>query len=264
MVSVATRSRNLFMASTIALALLLSLPFLFVLAFVLRPVLLAGALAALVACLVPSLWGASATSSPAVSRRAPVAGDRLGVPPDVMLHRRHVWVRAGRDDEFTVGIDDLAQSVLGPVRKVETVPVGRHVDRGQPLLWLWCNRGCLCFRAPLSGIVLGTNTDVLDFPHLINDEPYDAGWVVRLRADDARGDRRDLMRGPGARIWFDEEVARVSALVGGSAASTTSERQRLRRIDDADWNRITTTFAPAVSDRVGNEGSRPHDGRVWA
>jgi glycine cleavage system H protein len=249
-ISIANRTRNVFFTSLSCVGVLASLPILVVLFLALRPVLLVAAVVAVIASLSWCLFGSLRTALLRVQTNVSNHKNRLRLPSDVMLHPKHAWVRIERGDELVVGIDDLAQSVLGPVQEVESPAVGRHVKCNEPLVHLRCGIRRLCLCAPVSGTVLGCNEHVLRRPQLVNDEPYDAGWIVRLCSDDVREDCQRLLGGPSAGIWFDEEVKRVAGRLAPSVATATPSgekppiRQLYLGIDDAAWRKFTETITP--------------------
>ena len=253
MVSVANRTRDVLATGGICLAIIASLPVLVVLGFALRPLLLAMAVIAGIACLVYGVFGASSDRSPQMRTVAPVEAKGLWLPADVMLRPDHLWARVEESDEVCVGVDDLAQAALGPVGEVDLPPRGLNIRRGEPLLRLRRGTRSVSFRAPVTGTVLGINEALRSQPRLVNEEPYAAGWVIRIRTDDLRKDRRLLLDGPRAMAWFHEEVDRLVGLARLPADMPT--RQLYSRIDDEAWDRFTETViaAPRARDEPPND-----------
>lgn len=180
--------------------------------------------------------------------RLEVSYKGLRLSTDVGLHPSHGWVRSEAGG-LVVGADDLAQAALGPVERVELPPVGRRVERGEPLASLLRGGRSLALRAPVSGTVAGANAALRERPGLVNEAPFTRGWLVRLRGDEPRGERRRLVRGRRARTWFREEVDRLVALVQGrETAPTLPDGGTLlaaelhRHIDDGAWKALTETF----------------------
>lgn len=136
----------------------------------------------------------------------------LRLASDVGLHESHSWARV-EPDMVLVGADDLVQSVLGPVQAVELPPEGARVRRGERLLSLRRGDRSIELFAPVSGTVLAGNLAVKNHPALLNEEPFQEGWLVRMKPTWAWADRRHLMRGRVARKWFREEVDRLIALL---------------------------------------------------
>lgn len=187
--------------------------------------------------------------------RLEVSYKGLRLATDVDLHPSHGWVRT-QPGGLVVGADDLAQAALGPVDRVELPPVGRRVERGEPMASLVRDGRSLELRAPVSGTVAGANAALLAEPSLVNEAPFTRGWLVRFGAEGTRGERRRLIRGRRARSWFREEVDRLVSAVEGRETSlgrdalsptlpdggTLDAAALHRHIDDESWKTFTETF----------------------
>lgn len=224
------------------------------------PLLVAGALAGqalfLLALAAVPIVVATVLLSPGLRARlsllsTPEVGYKgLRLATDVRLASAHSWARVELG-KATVGVDDMAQSILGPVARVELPAPGQHVERGAPLFRLVREGRELVARSPLSGEVETVNGRLLKEPELVNSAPYGAGWAVRLRDHGFRRQRRDLLDGVEARDWFRFEVDR---LIGELAPSTVSatlpdgglvSAELYRFIEPEQWARLNTSFFDA-------------------
>lgn len=95
----------------------------------------------------------------------------------------HLWVRV-EGDQAHVGLTDYLQRRLGEVASIRLPDVGEEVERGEPLGELQAARETLELLAPVSGIVVATNADLEDQPTLVNEDPYEDGWLVELEVRD--------------------------------------------------------------------------------
>lgn len=176
-----------------------------------------------------------------------VAYKGLRLATDVRLASAHSWARVELG-KATVGVDDMAQSILGPVARVELPAPGAHVERGAPLFRLLRDGRVLVARAPMTGEVEAVNGRLLDEPELVNTAPYGAGWAVRLRDHGFRQQRRDLLSGVEARDWFRFEVDRlIGELSPASVAATLPDgglvsAELYRYIEPEQWARLNTSF----------------------
>jgi glycine cleavage system H protein len=101
-------------------------------------------------------------------------------PDQLLYHPEHDWARI-EDGEATFGITWYAQDALGEVVFFDPPEVGASIKMGQPYAEVESVKAVSDVIAPLSGEVLGINEAVSETPELINEEPYDAGWLVRVR-----------------------------------------------------------------------------------
>jgi glycine cleavage system H protein len=104
-------------------------------------------------------------------------------PDDLLYHPDHDWVRIDGDTaEF--GITWFAQDALGEVVFFDPPEVGSSVAKDQPYAEVESVKAVSDVIAPLSGEIVEVNTALGDTPEAINDDPYGAGWMVRVRMSD--------------------------------------------------------------------------------
>ncbi|MEI7760039.1 MAG: glycine cleavage system protein GcvH [Thermoleophilia bacterium] len=101
-------------------------------------------------------------------------------PEDLRYHPEHDWARI-EGDEAVLGITWWAQHALGEVVYVETLAVGGTTVKGAPYGEAESVKAVSDVIAPLSGEILEVNEKVVEEPESINDDPYGAGWLVRIR-----------------------------------------------------------------------------------
>lgn len=95
----------------------------------------------------------------------------------------HEWARP-EGDEFVVGISDYAQSELPDVMRVELPDVGDTFTKGEAFGVVETVKAAAEIFAPLSGEVTALNEALEATPELVNQDPYGAGWMIRLKASD--------------------------------------------------------------------------------
>jgi len=83
-----------------------------------------------------------------------------------------------------VGITDFAQEALGAIASVELPEEGDEVEQEDSMGSIEARKTVAELYAPLSGSVSEVNHELLDNPALINDDPYDAGWLLEIVIDD--------------------------------------------------------------------------------
>ena len=84
----------------------------------------------------------------------------------------------------TLGITWYAQDTLGEVVFFEPPPPGTMLTQGQPYAEVESVKAVSDVIAPLSGEVIAVNDALASTPHAINEDPYGAGWMVRIRLSD--------------------------------------------------------------------------------
>ncbi len=106
------------------------------------------------------------------------------IPEDRSYTSQHEWARAD-DGRIVVGITDYAQDQLGDVVFVGLPEKGARVQAGQPLGEVESTKSVSDVYSPVSGTVLEKNPEVEQNPELLNSDPYGAGWLVAIDAEDA-------------------------------------------------------------------------------
>jgi glycine cleavage system H protein len=104
-------------------------------------------------------------------------------PDGLHYHREHDWVRR-EGDEAQFGITWYAQEALGEVVYFDPPAVGSSVTKDQPYGELESVKAVSDIYAPASGEVVAVNDVVTSSPELLNSDPYEGGWLIRVRLSD--------------------------------------------------------------------------------
>lgn len=104
-------------------------------------------------------------------------------PTDRRYTKEHEWVRV-EDDLGTVGITDYAQDQLGDLVYLDLPSPGTQVKQLDKLGEIESVKAVSDLYSPVSGEVMEVNQEVVDRPELVNQSPYEEGWLVRLRLAD--------------------------------------------------------------------------------
>ncbi len=108
----------------------------------------------------------------------------MQVPETLRYSEDHEWLRI-EDGEGVVGITAYAADELGDVVFVELPEVGRKLAKGETFGVIESVKTASDLFAPVAGEVVAVNDALGEAPELVNSEPYEGGWMVRLRLDDA-------------------------------------------------------------------------------
>jgi len=107
----------------------------------------------------------------------------MDIPEDIQYTEEHEWILV-EDDVAIVGITDFAQGELGDVVFVELPQAGDLVQQLEPFGTIEAVKTVADLFAPLSGEVVEVNTLLEDSPHLINEDPYGEGWIIKIKISD--------------------------------------------------------------------------------
>jgi len=102
-------------------------------------------------------------------------------PDDLRYHDQHDWVRLDGDSSAVFGITWYAQDTLGEVVFFEPPEVGTTLTKDQPYAEVESVKAVSDVIAPMSGEVTEVNEALSDSPEQINEDPYGAGWLVKVK-----------------------------------------------------------------------------------
>jgi glycine cleavage system H protein len=104
----------------------------------------------------------------------------MNYPANIKYTNSHEWARL-EDGLVVVGISDYAQDALGDVVFVELPGAGKKVKAGDSLAAVESVKTASDIYAPLDGEVVEANAALGDKPELLNQDPYGAGWMFKLK-----------------------------------------------------------------------------------
>ena len=116
-------------------------------------------------------------------------------PEDLLYHSEHDWARV-EDGRATLGITWFAQDALGEVVFFDLPAVGTSIGKDTPYAEVESVKAVSDVIAPLSGEIVEVNDSLTDSPQLINEDPYGAGWLVKVRLEDPS--ERDALMDAGS------------------------------------------------------------------
>lgn len=109
-------------------------------------------------------------------------------PENLLYTPNHEWLRRDEEsaDEAVIGITDYAQDQVGDVVYLDLPAAGTAVTAGEPCGEIESAKTVSDLYCPVSGEVIAPNGALEEQPELVNNSPYDEGWLIRVRiADDA-------------------------------------------------------------------------------
>ena len=113
------------------------------------------------------------------------------VPEGCYYTRDHLWVKA-EDNVITLGITDYGQRKLRDIVHVELPSIGQSLEEGEVLAVVESIKASVEIHSPVAGKVIEVNAKLVDNPELINEDPYDKGWIAKMELMEEEG-FEDLM-----------------------------------------------------------------------
>jgi glycine cleavage system H protein len=129
------------------------------------------------------------------------------LPEDLYYDLDYVWLQPGSDGVLTIGVTDPAQTMGGRIVAALIKKPGTAIRAGRHVATLESGKWVGGIPVPFAAVVVERNEAVLADPHLINVDPYGAGWIARVRPDDPDKALHGLATGEPAmtalRQWID-------------------------------------------------------------
>ncbi len=132
-------------------------------------------------------------------------------PDDMYFHKDHMWIRI-EGDKVRTGYNAWAAEAAGKLVSIKTRPAGKKVKAGKTLGSVESGKWVGSLKVPVSGTIAEINPALKDNPNIINDSPYDDGWVATIEPSDLDADLSQLIKGDDSaalEAWLKEEKAKT-------------------------------------------------------
>lgn len=107
------------------------------------------------------------------------------IPNDLKYTKTHEWVKTAADGTVTIGVTYHAQSLLGDMVFVELPETNREFQQGKEMAVLESVKAAADVYCPISGKITEINQTLQNEPELINQDPYNKGWICKLMPTNA-------------------------------------------------------------------------------
>lgn len=150
-----------------------------------------------------------------ISRSLDTLVDWFRVPDNIWFHQGHTWVKPDEEQKelVLVGIDDFAHKLAGPMRFRINPAAGTFIRQGETGWSLQDEDKSVDMLAPVSGEVVEVNSVLLkeldnnaNKVGALNTDPYNNGWILKVKPENFERERKGLLSGALARKWMEEAV----------------------------------------------------------
>lgn len=105
----------------------------------------------------------------------------MKLPQDLKYTKDHEWVKVESEDVAVVGISDFAQSELGDIVYVEVETLDEELSSEEVFGTVEAVKTVSDLFMPVSGKIIAFNDTLEDEPELVNENPYDDGWIIKIK-----------------------------------------------------------------------------------
>lgn len=106
------------------------------------------------------------------------------IPEDLIYSKDHLWIKVVKKKIAMVGITDYAQKKLRDIMYLELPNVNQKLKQGDTLCTIESVKVVSEVYSPITGKIVEVNSNLIDKPELINDSPYEDGWIVKVEISD--------------------------------------------------------------------------------
>lgn len=108
----------------------------------------------------------------------------FNTPGDLHYQDSDEWLRVD-GESGTIGITDYAQDALNDIVFIELPEVGESFSKGEAFGTVESVKAAADLKMPVDGEIVGVNEDLEESPEVINGDPYDAGWIIKIKVNGA-------------------------------------------------------------------------------
>jgi glycine cleavage system H protein len=156
----------------------------------------------------------------------------LKIPQGIYFSRNHTWAHLGESGAAKIGLDDFLQHVIGNIELTNLKNPGEPIKKGELLTEIKQEGKLLKVYSPISGEVLEINPGLNENPGIINSDPYDYGWIYRVKPSDWMKETRSYFLADKATEWSKNELLRFKDFLSGGAMRKFSSEPSMVLLQD--------------------------------
>jgi glycine cleavage system H protein len=115
-----------------------------------------------------------------------VAKKKYIVPENLYYTKTHEWLKLLDESTAVIGITDYAQDMLHEIVYVDLPETGTVIEKGSPFMEIESVKSVAEIYAPVSGEIVEVNESLEDTPEILNESPYEDGWLVKIKLSDIK------------------------------------------------------------------------------
>ena len=130
----------------------------------------------------------------------------------------HTWAKQDAPEIARIGMDDFAQLLIGKPNAISLPEVGTSLEQGEVGWSLQVDSKTLDMLSPVTGKVIAVNEEVLKNPALVNQDPFQSGWLLKVQTPSktSKKEFKNLLSGKLALSWLEQTVDVLQEKISGS------------------------------------------------
>jgi glycine cleavage system H protein len=147
----------------------------------------------------------------------------LRIPQGLFYSRNHTWTHLEKSGLAEVGIDDFLMHITGEVEFRILKKPGNFINKGDLLAEIDQNGKQLQIYSPISGRIIETNSILYETPGIINEDPYEKGWIYKIQPSDWVAETESCYLANEAITWSKKELERFKDFMAVSVRKYSPE-----------------------------------------
>jgi glycine cleavage system H protein len=141
----------------------------------------------------------------------------LKIPQGIFFSKNHTWTHMERHGVALVGVNDLLLHITGAVNFNHFKGPGEIISKGDLLTEIHQNGNILRIFSPISGKIIAKNTTLIEHPEISNEDPYEKGWIYKIKPTNWIADTNSYYLAEEATQWSQKELERFKDFLAGAA-----------------------------------------------
>lgn len=151
----------------------------------------------------------------------------LQIPQGLFFSRFHTWTHLEKSGVAKVGLDDLLVHITGEVKLCRILDSGERIRKGDFLGEIVQNDKRLKIYSPISGEIMEANSLLSTNPELLNEDPYQKGWMYKIKPTSWVTDTHSYFLAEDATLWAKQELDRFKDFLSQSISKYSPEPSTL-------------------------------------
>ena len=156
----------------------------------------------------------------------------LKIPQGLFFNKNHTWAFLEKTGIAKVGMDDFFQHVTGEVEFYNLKNPGDIIYKGDLLTEINQGEKKLRIFSPISGKIVETNPVLYEDPKIVNDDPYEKGWLYNIKPSSWMQDTKSYFIAESATQWATKELERFKDFLSGRAVKDQISEQPIVLLQD--------------------------------
>jgi len=186
-------------------------------------------------------------AAPAGETAVKPATSWFDLPKQFVYSLGHAWASANTDGTVKVGMDAFARRLFGRVQGLNVPQVGQAVIQGETAWSMQAGNKTVSMVSPVDGEVVEVNEKVLNAPHLLDEDTYKEGWLIKVRPSRLSANLRNLLNADKATQWTQEAMDSLFASQNSQLGVAYQDGGQpvdgiARAIDPENWDELAAKY----------------------